>query len=270
MKLTVFKTIKYYFKVWLTTLKLSLSKATTFRIEVIVRILRGIMLVAIQIIFIKAVIGNGDNIGGWSEDQMYLLSGVFNMINYFSWAFFAINHWRIEEKILKGEFDVLLLKPMSSIFSVSFPDFFIDEAMTAISGLMLIVYYFVRNIEMLTFTNIFFGLISIVCAFLVWFSLELIFASFDFIQLKNGLREIKKNLTNVGRFPLEIWSPNAQFIFYTLFPIAFVSVVPAGILTGMYDWKFLLLSILVSCSMLLISRKVWNYSLTKYSGQGGN
>jgi ABC-2 type transport system permease protein len=270
MKLTVFKTIRYYFRVWLATLRLSLSKAVAFRLEVIVRILRGIMLVGIQIIFIKAVIGNGDNIAGWSEDQMYLLSGVFNMINYFSWAFFAINHWRIEEKILKGEFDVLLLKPLSSIFSASFPDFFIDEAMTAISGFFLIVYYFARNIEQLTLLNILFGLVAIACAFVVWFSLELIFASFDFIQVKNGLREIKKNLTNAGRFPMEIWSSNAQFIFYTFFPIAFVSVVPAGLLAGRYDWRYAVLAILVSATFLLIARKFWYFALTKYSGQGGN
>lgn len=269
MKLSVVKTIKYYFKVWLATLRLSLSRAATFRIEVIMRILRGVMLVAIQVIFIKAVIGTGNTIAGWSEDEMYLLSGVFNTINYFSWSFFAINHWRIEEKILKGEFDFVLMKPMSSIFSASFPDFFIDEAMTAISGFILIIYYFVKNIEMLTLTNIVFGLIATVCAFLIWFSLELIFASFDFLALKNGLREIKKNLTNVGRFPIEIWNPTSQFIFFTFFPIAFVSAVPAGLMIGLFDYRFLILSIFISILFLLLARKFWYFAIKRYSSAGG-
>lgn len=269
MKLSVFKRIQYYYKVWIATFKMSLSKAAAFRIEVIVRFLRGIMLVGIQVVFIKAVIGGGTNIAGWTEDEMYLLSGVFNTINYISWSFFSINLWRIEEKILKGEFDTLLLKPLSSIYAASFPDFFIDEAITAVSGFLLIVYYFSRHIEQLTVLNIFYGLISFTCAFVIWFSLEIVFASFDFISVKNGLKEIKKNLTNVGRFPLEIWSPGVQLIFHTLFPIAFVSTVPAGLITGRFNWIYLLLTVLVASTFLFIARKFWYFSLKRYSGAGG-
>ncbi|MCC7290150.1 ABC-2 family transporter protein [bacterium] len=269
MKLTVFKTIKYYLNVWWATFKLSLSKATTYRIEVVMRFLRGVMLVAIQIIFIQAVIGDSDNIAGWSEDQMYLLSGVFSFINYISWAFFAINHWRIEEKILKGEFDAVLMKPMSSIFSASFPDFFIDEAITAISGVFLILYYVARNFTTLTLEGTVFGVIAMICGFVVWFSLELIFASFDFLQVKNGLREIKKNLTNAGRFPLEIWNPNVRFVFYSLFPIAFVSTVPAGLIAGLFNWQYLVLSVLVTSVLFLVARTFWNLSIRNYAS-GGN
>jgi ABC-2 type transport system permease protein len=269
MKLSVISKIKYYLRVWFATFKLSLSKAAAFRVEVIVRFLRGVMLVAIQIIFIKAVIGSSGNISGWSEQEMYLLSGIFNMINYISWAFFAINQWRIEEKILKGEFDSILLKPLSSIYAASFPDFFIDEAITAVAGVFLVAYYIVLNIATISLLNVFFGIIAAICGILIWFSLELIFASFDFIQIKNGLREIKKNLSSVGRFPIEIWNPTAQLIFFTLFPIAFVSAVPAGLITGLFDWKYLIYAILITAIFLYIARKFWYFAISRYTSNGG-
>lgn len=269
MKLTVFRKLKLYLKIWYATFILSMSKATTFKIEVIVRFIRGVMLVAIQIIFIKAVIGNTGNFAGWTEDQMYLLSGIFNFVNYISWAFFSTNLWRMEEKILKGEFDALLLKPMPSMYSAAFPEFFIDDAISGISGVLLVGYYIVKNFWVLSPLNYLYGFIAIMCAFLVWFSLEIIFASFDFLAIKNGLREIKQSVTNMARFPMEIWSPNIRIVFYTAFPIAFVSIVPSGLISGMLDWKYLVLEILASITIFLFARFIWNTSLKKYAS-GGN
>lgn len=269
MNLLVFKRLRYYFKVWITTIKLSLSRASTYRIEFISRFLRGIMLVAIQLVYVHAVTGNSGSFAGWSVDEMYLLLGIFNTINYLSWSIFSINLWRLEEKILKGEFDFLLLRPNSSLFSTAFHDFFIDDAISGVSGLILIGFYFFRNFANLEIGGILLGLIASLCAFIIWFSLETIVASFDFINIKNGLREIKKAITNIARFPFEIWDGGVRTVFYTIFPIAFVSAVPAGLVFGLFDLEYVIYSIIISLIFLTIARIVWNICVKKYTSAGG-
>lgn len=263
-----FSKIRYYLRIWYVIFKQSLSKAGTYRVEVLARAIRGIFLVITQIIFINAVIGESDNFVGWSLDEMYLLAGIFNTINYLSWSVFSINLWRLEEKILKGEFDFILLKPISSIFGSSFTEFFVDDAMSAISGLILIGYYVVNNFAMLTVGSVLLFILSMVSAFIIWFSFELIFASFDFIRIKNGLREIKKQIVGVGKFPVDIWQGNMKYIFYTILPIAFVGSVPARVINGYFDWKYVVASLVISTLFLLLARGIWYRALKKYTSVG--
>lgn len=269
MRVMVFRKLRYYLKVWISIFRLSLSKATTYRFEVFTRFIRGVMLVLIQVVFIHAVVGTSNDFVGWSTDEMYLLLGVYNLINYVSWSIFSINLWRMEEKILKGDFDFLLMKPANSLFMAGFSEFFIDDAISGVSGLILVAVYLIGNYQILTLKGILFGLIAIFSAFLIWFSLETIFACFDFIKLKNGLRELKKALTNVARFPFEIWENNVRVLFFTIFPIAFVSAVPAGIIAGIFSWEFAIYSVLVSSTFFILARAFWNWSIKKYTSAGG-
>jgi ABC-2 type transport system permease protein len=223
----------------------------------------------IQVVFIKAVVGNSDNFVGWSTNEMYLLLGIYNAVNYLSWSIFSINLWRLEEKILKGEFNSLLLRPTSALFSAAFSDFFIDDAITAVSGLILIGYYFVREFNSLKIENILLGLVGVVCAFLIWFSLETLFASFDFFYIKNGMRQLKQSLTNVARFPTEIWNANVRIIFFTIFPIAFVATVPAGLVTGVFNWQYAIYGLIISLLMFFISKAIWNIAIKRFNSYGG-
>lgn len=268
MKQKGFNKIRYYFKVWYSITKQSLSKASTYKVEVIARALRGIFLVVTQIIFINAVIGNNSTFVGWTREELYLLAGVFNIINYISWSVFSINLWRLEEKILKGEFDFILLKPFSSIFGASFTEFFIDDAVSAISGFILVGYYVFNNLESITLINSLMFIITILAAFVVWFSFELMFASFDFIKPKNGMREIKKQLVGIGKFPTEIWQGNVRYIFYTILPIAFVGAVPAKIIIGDIGWNYVLIALLISLVTLMTARFIWNWALKRYTSAG--
>ncbi|MBI2357111.1 ABC-2 family transporter protein [Candidatus Dojkabacteria bacterium] len=268
MKQKEFSIFKYYRTIWITIFKQSLSKAGTYRIEVIARSLRGVFLVVTQVIFINAVIGGSKSFVGWSLDEMYLLAGIFNTINYMSWSLFSINLWRLEEKILKGEFDFILLKPVSSIFGASFTEFFVDDAMSAISGVLLIGYYVVNHYQEFTLSLVLLFLITMLSAFIIWFSFELIFASFDFVRVKNGLREIKKQITGVGKFPSDIWQGNMKYVFFTILPVAFVGSVPARVLSGVFDWRYAVLSVVISLAFFFLAKAIWYHSLKRYTSAG--
>lgn len=213
-----FKRLMFYFRVWLKIVRASLSKAVAYRIEVLSRIMRGLVLVLVQIVFLNAIAGSSRSFAGWTLDELYLITGIFNLINSIAWSFFSINLWRLEEKLMKGEFDFILLKPISSIFGASFTEFFIDEFMSAISGFILVGYYIVAHGSTISLLGYVSAIVMMIIGLTLWYCWDLIVSSFDFFVLKNGFRSIKEQFNSTGRFPTQIWENNFQAFFYVVFP----------------------------------------------------
>lgn len=270
MKLKVFDNrLIYYIRVWFTIIKKSLNLSLAYRTESISKLFRAIIIVGVQIILIQAVFGQSEFIVGWSIDEYYLLVGVFNVLNYIGWATYKVNLWRIEEKVIKGEFDFLLLQPSGSIFSAGFHEFFIDDAITAVSGLPFIIFYLYRHYTEITPFAILNFTIALIAAYLIWFSVDLAISSFNFLSVKNGLLDLSKKVFDISKYPIDIWGPKMQIVFYTVFPVAFFANVPVKLLTGVFTWKFTALSLIAAVVFFYTAKIIWHFSLRKYEGGGG-
>ena len=148
-------------------------------------------------------------------------------------------------------------------------DFFPDDLVSALSGALLIGYYVVRHYTEITIGGAALALVVVLSAMLIWFSMELLFASFDFVRTKNGMREIKRQLGNIGRYPADIWSNSNRLILFSVLPVAFFAHVPARILTGDYTWHYAAAAVIASSTLFLISRKIWYWALRQYTSAGG-
>lgn len=258
-----------HFKVWIAIVIHSVSRANTYRTEVVVRVLRGFLIVGLQILLVHAVVGSSSEFVGWSIEELYLLAGVFNLTAYISWSLFSVNLWRIEEKILKGEFDFLLLKPLSSVFTGSFIEFFLDDFVSSISGFVLIGYYVLNHLSEITLINSILFLLALFCSGLIYFSIELATSAFDFVVLKNGFRVLARQTTNLARYPMDIWSAPIQVLLFTLLPVALISHVPAKFLLGHFRWEYILVFLMISSISVFFSSKVWKWGIKRYTSAGG-
>lgn len=259
----------YYIKVWIDIVRKSLGKNLAYRFEFVSKIVRMVFLLAIQVLVIKAIYQNTNSIAGWDISDYYLLLGVYNLVNYVSWGVFNVNLWRIEEKVLKGEFDFLLLYPTGSVFAAAFSEFFLDDAIAAVSGLALITYYFFNNYEILTVTGIIGGIIAVFAAFIIWFSLHLAVASFNFVSPKNGFMDLLHSLTRTASVPIDIFSDITRYVMFSLFPVAFIAVVPVRILTGVYSLNFVIFSCLIALLSFMLSVTIWRATIKSYTSAGG-
>ncbi len=106
--------LKRYIRVWLLSFKASIKRSNVYKGELAVRILRAIFVLVTQLILLSVVFGNQEVLMGWTKADAYLVLGIWNILNYLGWAFFGINLSGLEGKVLKGDFDFTLLKPISS------------------------------------------------------------------------------------------------------------------------------------------------------------
>lgn len=118
------RNIIYYFKVWRQVVRGGLKRSYLYKTDVLVRVLRTILVLGIQIFFLSILFGDNELYVGWSKSEAYLVVGIWNLLNYFGWSLFSTNLLYLESKVLDGKFDYILLKPLSSSWYASFPIFY--------------------------------------------------------------------------------------------------------------------------------------------------
>lgn len=257
--------LKFYFKVWKQVLKGGLKRSYLYKTDIIVRILRTIFVVGIQILFLNILFGENELYVGWSKSQAYLVIGIWNLLNYLGWSLFATNLLHLESKVLEGKFDYILLKPLSSSWYASFSDFFITNFVTALSGVILIAYYIVAEWWSISLINILVGFLTIGLALLIWYGIYLFFASFTISNPRNGVLSIAKELLGLTKYPIDVFGDSLRIVFYTVLPIGFLTTLPANIIIGRGNYSLLLGGLVVGVLLLLISEAVWKSNVRKYS-----
>ncbi len=129
-----------HIRVWFVIVKASFKRSYVYKTEIFVRFLRTILILITQLILLNAIFGESEVYVGWSKIDTYLVIGIWNLLNYLGWSLFGLNLINLESKVLKGDFDFMLLKPISTSWLASFCDFFIYNFVTILSGLSLIIY----------------------------------------------------------------------------------------------------------------------------------
>jgi len=262
-------TIWRYIKIWILNLRASIRKSNAYKGEIVVRLLRTLFLIGTQIILLTLVFGNQEMYVGWTKPEAYLVLGIWNLLNYSGWALFGINFTQLEQNVLSGEFDFTLLKPLSSAWFTSFRDFSVYNFISALAGLVLVGYYFVVEWGTFTLERILMGGGGIIVGLIFWYAFYLFLASFTLANPRNGFLSIAKEILGLTRYPVSIYTNSIQFVFYTLIPIAFVSTVPASLLTGKVGVAFLLMGAGLAILFVRLSYWVWNRNVKKYVSAGG-
>lgn len=265
MKQKGYSKIGHYLKVWKCILRAGLNRSYIYKADVFLRFFRSLFVLGIQLLLLNAVFGENDIYVGWSKSEAYLVMGIWNILNYFSWSFFGVNLMYLENKVLEGTFDYILLKPISSSWLSSFGDFFLNNFVTGFSGILLVGYYFLLEWQNLTIQNILFGLLGVCIAFVFWYGIYLFFASFTISKPRNGFLAIAKELLGITKYPVDIFGNTFKTVLYTVIPIAFVTTVPANIIIGRTDYIYLVISLVISLTLLLVAQYSWKRNVKGYT-----
>lgn len=208
-------------------------------------------------------------IPGWSLDELLLFQGtlifVLGLARVFSYHF----SWWTLDAINWGNFDQYLLKPYSTLLyllALTVDHYGLAEVAT---GLVFIIYSAVKlNIGFFSFDALMYVLF-IIAGFVVILSSQIIIASMGFIAVKTeALMQLHNKLTDLARYPLNVYDFGIKFFLIFLFPMAVSSFVPAEVLLRGFAPKMLLYLIPVAIYFSL-SLWLWNSAMKKYSSAGG-
>jgi len=220
----------------------------------------GLILVSLELIF-----GQVEMIAGWTKDEVLLLAFIQLLFSDFLWTFILVNLGNFSELIRRGNFDFVLLKPVSPRFLVSARYFESDHYVRILVILLLIPKHLDKlGIQSTASSWMTFGLLFVLGIF-IFYNLFFIFTTtnFWFINLFN-LNDLFDQVVDLGRYPVHIFKGGARLFFVYLMPVAFIATFPAQALLGQIGFEMVFVAILISLITFSVSQWFWQYALRHY------
>jgi ABC-2 type transport system permease protein len=166
--------------------------------------------------------------------------------------------------IVNGDFDLVLVRPISALFRVLMGGADVTDLITIPPLIILTTYYGALLHPMFYQTIIY--LVLLANGFLIATAFHIIVLSFAIVTLEvDHTTMIYRDLTSLGRLPVDIYQqPLRAFLTY-LIPVGIMITLPAKAMMGLVGPSGILIALLVGIIFVFVSLKFWNYALTKYS-----
>lgn len=216
-------------------------------------------------IFLFAVLSASKNLAGYNREQVIFFFLIFTLVDAMvQFLFRGVYHFR--PLIVSGDYDLDLLKPLPSFFR---PIFGYTDILDFVTLIPLWIYFL-----WFVFTNhLFTGIGDLILFFLLLFnSLILAFAFHLFICAIcvltteiDHLVWIYRDLTNMARFPTDIYQKFIQGILTFTIPVVILITVPAKALLGLLSWPWIALAFGISGLFLWGSLRFWRFALKRYA-----
>lgn len=259
----ILKRLTYYFKLWFMMSKnaflIIMAQRKVLSIFLVGKVLRFVFYLSFLYFLTK---GAGD-LAGYSSLQVIFFFLTFMIIDTTSQFFFR-EVYRFRPLVVSGDFDLIMVKPMSSLFRVLLGGADIIDLIT-IPPLYIFTYYVGSQLHPSP-SNILVYFVMLFSGMLITTAFHIFVISFGIITLEvDHTVMIYRDLSAMGRFPVDIYKEPLKSILTFVVPVAFMMTFPAKALMGLIDFKLIILSLFLAVLFIVFSLRFWKFALTKYT-----
>jgi ABC-2 type transport system permease protein len=206
---------------------------------------------------------------GWTFPEIGLIYGIMNVGFALSEAF-SRGFDTFAQIIKYGDFDRLLLRPLSPLFQVAVKEVHVMRIGRFLQGLIVLSWSF--NHLSLTFSSLFLILFSIVGAACLFYGLFVIQATVSFWTIES--LELMNILTygglQTGQYPISIYDRGFRLMFTFVIPIACVAYYPVALLLGRGAIPFWFGAFFPATGIvfLYLACQFWHFGVRHYRSTG--
>lgn len=224
-----------------------------------------------QLISLSFLFDKINSFQGWSFPDLILLLAFGQIYVYGSYMIYDINLSNLPKKIISGDFDRMLTKPINIKFLSSFETIAVAQAIPMIVTVAPLLVYGLIGRETLTIPLLLsaFGLCFLGIIAFYFLSLALIGLTF-FVENAQSLKEfLTQRSTDLSRIPVSFFSKGVQYTLTFIIPLAFVTYYPVLVVQGKSNPLFpAALAVLLTLIFYLLQKWIWKKGLINYSGVG--
>jgi len=260
--------IKSLLRAWIIIAKNNLQNQLLTISSTLLFVVGKIVTFIFTVFTIFAIFSTTKSVQGFNLEQAVIAVIVYNLVDSTTQFFFR-SIYSFRPILLRGEFDLDLLKPLPSFFRpiLSGPDF-LDLPPIVIQLLALIYFlhqYQINPSFINTILFIAFFLVSLVIAF----SLHLLMAAFSIITTEiDNIAWIYRSFIRAGVVPTDIYSGAFRFVLDYVVPVTLLVTIPAKALLNLLTLDSLLYAVTFSTIVFFISIFTWRYTLRFYASSG--
>jgi ABC-2 type transport system permease protein len=215
------------------------------------------------ITFLIFLVRGADNLAGYSVNQTIFFFLTFNLIDIVTQFFFR-EVYRFRSLLVSGDFDLVLTKPLSGLFRVLVGGSDVIDLLT-IPPLIIAIIYVGKMLDP-SLLNVTYYILLIINAFIIATAFHIAILAFGIITLEvDHTIWIYRDLTNLGRFPIDIYKQPLRVVITYLIPVGLMISLPVKALLGLVSPMGVLSSFIFGVAAIYVSGKFWNFSLRKYT-----
>lgn len=257
------KRLRYYFRIWLKMSKNSflmvLNQKSVLFIFLAGKLLRFLFFTAFLFFLVKGA----DNLAGYNHLQAIFFFLTFLVIDTTAQFLFR-EVYKFRTYVVSGDLDLILIKPANSLFRVLMGGADIIDLIT-IPPLYAGVIY-VGYLLSPTLLQVFAYLLLLFTGLLITTSFHIIVLALGIITLEvDHTIMIYRDVTNMGRFPVDIYKEPLKSMLTFLIPVAIMMSLPAKAFLGLAGFGAIAGALVLSFIFLFVSLRIWNFALRKYS-----
>lgn len=234
-------------------------------------LLRGV----VGLVMLQVYVARTQEVGGWSSAELLFIFG-FAMVPLSLFHCFCGNIYQLSgHYLIQGNFDRVLLRPMSSFLQICSDRISIEDLSGCLLGAAVMIYAMhsgaIDEISLLGLLA-FCGLI--LSSFLIVVSVFMLFAALSFwFEDRVGMVPPVYNLMEFGRWPVGIFHWGVQALITFLIPFSFTAFYPASLFVSGPEsatpathiaWATPLVAVLA----LTIAVTVWRQGVKRYHSTG--
>ena len=257
--------MKRYFNLFLSLLRYAIKADLEYRINTFGNFIYYTLSLGMNLFFINIYFSYINSINGWTKYEAFFLTGIFRVILALE-AVLLRGIFQIPHYIIKGDLDLLLVKPINSQFytSLRLPRIF---ALLEILPGLIIIFYSLKNMQVdLSMFNFLILIFSLFIGSIIFYSIIFSLATFS-IWIKGfySLPELYYIIREPLNIPMDILGKTTAFILTFIIPLGFIITMPVKIFLGKEPLYFFLISTVIAVCLFYFSIWFWRFSLKYYT-----
>lgn len=257
------KRFAYYFKIWLMMSRNSFLMVLNQKSVLFVFLAGKIIRFVFQIAFLYFLVTGSQTLAGYNSTQAILFLLTYMIIDATAQFFFR-EVYRFRTYVASGDFDLILVKPVNSLFRVLMGGADVIDLIT-LPPLFAAIIYVGSLLSPAPFQIILY-LLLLITGFLITTAFHIIVMSLGIITLEvDHTIMIYRDVTNMGRFPVDIYKEPLKSILTFIVPVAIMMSLPAKALLGFASFGAIICAIIISAMFLFLSLRFWNLALKRYT-----
>lgn len=257
------KKVKKYIKIWWKMSINSFSVVLSQKLALITFLIGKVFRFTVFFLFLFFLLKGTGRLANYSVNQIIFFFLTFNLIDIMTQFLFR-EVYNFRSMIVKGDFDLVLVKPINSLFRVLLGGADIIDLVTIPPIIVLTVIYGVSLHP--TLLGVISYLILLINGFLVATAFHIAILAFAIVTLEvDHAVMIYRDITNLGKLPVDIYKePLKGFLTYII-PVGVIMTLPAKALMGLTTFWGNIVALLIGIIFMFLALRFWKYALKKYT-----
>lgn len=253
-------------KVFIHLLKVNIKKTLIYRTNFWISLFAMALWMGIYVIFFEILFMHIDDLAGWSKGEMLIFLAFYYFVQAMGNVLYRESFEIFGDKMRQGGIDFVLTKPVSKQILLFFDEIRFDHIVDFFLTALLFVYALVQTGIVIQPGLFLIGIVLAIFGNILFYGLLLLIASLLFyVDRMDGIGSFMWHLSQISRFPRQIYSGWGKWLFQFIFPLALLVSLPTEVALGRIDIKMLFYFIAISLLFFALGNLSFSLGLRRYS-----